>query len=552
MAKFFSLTKTLMKANFDVMLPSGKSKKSKKKIGGVFLILLYLFAFASIAVPSVMGLRYIMNSYPSLSGVIFAFMLFVTSMIILIFSIFTIPSIYYYGKDVPMLLPLPIRAEMIIGSKFFISYIYELFFSVPIIGLMLGAYFSIFGFSFYILIFGLLAMFLIPILPIIYISVAMMLLIRFTPLFRNKERFNLFVGLFGIAFAVSISLFSSSLSSGNTAGIMEAIISGKFTNLFAIFPTNGILMNSFDGNALYLILFIVLNVIAIAIFLFIAKLVYFKGALNIADTTSKKVKLSDDAINKRLSSKSAFKACVKKESVALRRNTTYLLNCVLAPYIVPIAMFAGMFLSINRVMQEFGESIDPQAMIVEFQKQPIFIAIVIFVGLGMGLLLSSSSSISSTGLSREGEQAATMKYIPVSFKTQMLAKVYVSVYYMFLPLLLFSVGSVFIGISILNAAIFFVTSMLASTLASYIGIYIDLLHPKLTWTQESAAVKQNLNSLFHMLIIFALAGIITALGILVKLPLFTTAIIACILMIVLSVALHFGLNKMSNYAFSKI
>ena len=51
----------------------------------------------------------------------------------------------------------------------------------------------------------------------------------------------------------------------------------------------------------------------------------------------------------------------------------------------------------------------------------------------------------------------------------------------------------------------FIASMLGMIFMNYLGMIVDLIHPKLIWEQETAAVKNNLNSVFTMLPAFAIS-----------------------------------------------
>lgn len=48
-----------------------------------------------------------------------------TSFVIFLFSIFTIPSVYYFSRDIDRLLVLPLTPQQIISSKFVVNVIYE-------------------------------------------------------------------------------------------------------------------------------------------------------------------------------------------------------------------------------------------------------------------------------------------------------------------------------------------------------------------------------------------------------------------------------------------
>jgi hypothetical protein len=48
-------------------------------------------------------------------------------------------------------------------------------------------------------------------------------------------------------------------------------------------------------------------------------------------------------------------------------------------------------------------------------------------------------------------------------------------------------------------------AILGSVFINYLSIIVDVIHPKLVWETEQAAVKQNINFVFTMLPSFGLA-----------------------------------------------
>jgi ABC-2 type transport system permease protein len=52
-----------------------------------------------------------------------------------------------------------------------------------------------------------------------------------------------------------------------------------------------------------------------------------------------------------------------------------------------------------------------------------------------------------------------------------------------------------------------ITSLLGIVFTSFTGVIIDLFHPKLNWDNEQKAVKQNLNPVLNMLLVFTFAGL---------------------------------------------
>lgn len=86
-----------------------------------------------------------------------------------------------------------------------------------------------------------------------------------------------------------------------------------------------------------------------------------------------------------------------------------------------------------------------------------------------------------------------MKFIPMSIKEQLHAKVLSGILLSILSMLLTMLCLYFLlPIIPLNwYLIIFLTSIITIILGNFIGIIIDILHPKLVWEQEASAVKQN-------------------------------------------------------------
>ena len=56
-----------------------------------------------------------------------------TAVIIFLFSIFAIPSVYYFSKDIDHLLVLPIKPEVILTSKLAVCIVYEYLFAAAVL-----------------------------------------------------------------------------------------------------------------------------------------------------------------------------------------------------------------------------------------------------------------------------------------------------------------------------------------------------------------------------------------------------------------------------------
>jgi len=114
--------------------------------------------------------------------------------------------------------------------------------------------------------------------------------------------------------------------------------------------------------------------------------------------------------------------------------------------------------------------------------------------------------ITVTSLSREGTNIYFMKLIPMSYVKQIQAKILSGVVVSMVGILFMLVPAwIFFKIQFHLIFFAFIASILGMIFMNYLGMIVDLIHPKLVWEQETAAVKNNLNSVFTMLPAFGVS-----------------------------------------------
>ena len=125
----------------------------------------------------------------------------------------------------------------------------------------------------------------------------------------------------------------------------------------------------------------------------------------------------------------------------------------------------------------------------------------VLAGMASGFLFSNLNMISSTAISREGTNISFMKYIPMSLKQQLQAKVLSGILMSVISMLLTMVCVYFL-LPIFPLTWYFAAaaaSLITIVLGNYASLALDILHPKLVWKQEAAAVKQNMSGIVSML-----------------------------------------------------
>jgi ABC-2 type transport system permease protein len=132
----------------------------------------------------------------------------------------------------------------------------------------------------------------------------------------------------------------------------------------------------------------------------------------------------------------------------------------------------------------------------------IILALVAFLG--------GANGIAATAISREGQQLYIKRYIPVSYRKQLAAKLLSGVVIGYTSVILVLV----VLTAVLKAPLYFagivlILSFLPLLLTSMGGLLFDLINPKLEWDSEQKAVKQNVNVFFSILfsVVIAIAVI---------------------------------------------
>jgi ABC-2 type transport system permease protein len=109
------------------------------------------------------------------------------------------------------------------------------------------------------------------------------------------------------------------------------------------------------------------------------------------------------------------------------------------------------------------------------------------------------NSISSTSFSREGKNFTFMKYIPVSYQTQLFVKYLISFLISFIGIFMYMfVFFVIIRLNFITSLIYTLMIILCISLVNFIGMFIDSLQPKLYWDDENNALRENYNTFIAM------------------------------------------------------
>ena len=494
MRKYLSLTRVLLKNSMG-MMSDGKSKKTLNVIlYGVLALCMIPLSFTlymmfNTAMAQLQPLQQ--------EGAVLALGFHISSLVTFLFSIFLIPSIFYFSKDSETLLALPLPPQTILSAKFSVCLVYEYAFTLIVCVPLYIAYANNAAIGIPYILLALAIFITLPIYPLVLSSIITMLLMRFVPFFKNRDRFNMIAGILSIILAFG---FSFAMNSGTIAEDPNALISmltqgnNSMISLFSkIFPAIPFAAEALiSSDALQLVYYILITCAALAVLVILGKWLYFKGAIGFSETKSSRKELSAKDFA-RVSRHSKVRTYLIKELRLLIRTPVYAINCIGMCVLMPIMLLVIFITADADVLLQQLPDITPYL--------DGMLPYAVLAGMASGFLFSNLNMISSTAISREGTNISFMKYIPMSLKQQLQAKVLSGILMSVISMLLTMVCVYFL-LPIFPLTWYFAAaaaSLITIVLGNYASLALDILHPKLVWEQEAAAVKQNMSGIVSML-----------------------------------------------------
>lgn len=562
MHKFFILTKILLKSGLGMtpVTKNGSSQKKKRSAGGNSQLLL-LVVLAVCLLPLAGSLfafgRTFYHTFAQLNmpETPVQLLCYAASFTVLVFALPYVVSVFFLSSDLETLLPLPLKPCQIIGAKFTAVLIYEyliiaLFILPPFIGYGFEAQGGVLFCLFMILV-----VLVLPVIPLIYASLIAILMMRVFKNIKNKEMISTVCSFLMIFIICGASMMVN--RTPDAAQMANLVIANKnlLDKLNIIFPNL-----TFAGDALVhssivsMLLFILLAGVFLVIFLFIADRIYFGGVMGMQEVTSKRKKMSQTEKESYSRSKSPVKAYAIKEFKLLFRTPVYFMNCLMTPLIFPLLIGIPIIISLA------GSKVSLLPILTQLASTAgnTVTAVLLLLSFVIPIFIGGSCMVTSTCISREGQGYIFMKYIPMSIRDQLRAKILNGFLICLAATLPYTIICTVLGLVLLNANFLViilcpVITVLTLLMINYAALWADLTNPKLIWESEQAAVKQNFTAtilLFAVWIVgFAMAGGAFALYIILGLPSILIALFFCI---VLGILLFVIRNGVYSYGAKRI
>lgn len=551
MNRYLLLTKIMLKGG-EMANPEDEQKKKAYKILGTFAMLgIMIPCCILVAFMVFIMTQALMEAGGNTEALIFVVQ--IMSVFSIVFSIMVIFNTLYFSSDLGQYLAFPIKPGVLVAAKFTQAYVAESVMEFIVLFFAMVGYFIAAGVKIGSLLTSVVGVLLIPVLPLVYCGIFALLVMAFcrkVKILRNVDfvvgvAMVLFVGLFIYSFlkmdTINVDNYVSSLTNGENV----------FLNVMgAIFFTVPIFEKAMaTGNVLWLLLYILVNAVAVFILFLLGNKFYLRGVYLVSSlgksgrrrrrrglkkaaaggVTSDVVsgsKASADAnadksveeneklaeIENELASKESFpvtdkiKAYFIKELKTLYRTPAYKKYCINVNFIWPILIVALFYLpSTKDTIAQFGEMYQTGYVASDL----IMLMAVIMIG----FFATAMNSIASTSFTREGAHFSFIKYVPIDYKKQIAIKSWVSNLISGITVLVSTIVlCVMMKSGILYSIYYVIIALISMDICTHIGILLDSTHPSLDWEDEYGALRGNLSVFFSMAIAILIAGIMCLIG----------------------------------------
>lgn len=568
MSQFFALVRALFKSRYRFDKRKGKFDPMWFLYGAIGVLYLIMVA----------GICGLIGSYTPAyieNGLLPYMVLSIYILVmlaVLIFGVVSMLTYVYINRDAEFLAGLPVPGWKLFLAKLFMVYIGELALSVgsvlPIgitIGIAGGIYAGGFGFAYYLSV--MLAVLFVPAVPLLLAALISIPLMYCVSFFKNKGAMTSIVVIILVAAVIVVyyfAIFKFQLAgSGLTDPEYEEAVANLIASIeaakYVVYPVFalvefGLAMPVFGikgagGQALALVIALGSLAAIIALAGFIANLVYSKSA---AAQLENKSGRSQKAIEYR--SQSMMRTLVGKEWRTLIRETAFAFQCLMGVILGPVFVVfiaAGFkntfFASIETALATSG------ATLTEEVKYAVLSGLIISI---IVMIVSGMNITAATAVSREGRNFYQMKIMPVPYKQQIKAKLYMSLL-ISVPasIVAFVIGAFMIPIPPWEALLDGLFLCVYAYLFACFALRIDLMRPKLNWVTPTQAVKNNRSSTMPVLLNMLTSVVIALILILVG-SLSGNTIIAIAVLLAISCAavpfLHNWLFKSVDKLFEEI
>ncbi len=517
-SRMISLIWTLINAHYGLSKKKIQYLINKKGLWEPFLLLTVFILLGVFVGPLFINLQGLMiDQYRQmgLEGLFLNNAILVTGMFGFFLGIFLVINEFFYTKNLNLLLSLPIKPKEILAAKIILILIdlfwISLLFLLPSLitfGVKTNADFLYWMTMFFVLAFS-------QTFPLILQIIVLLPVSRYINFGKHKDFFVYFmsillvVAVIGFQFYVTNDLAGSDYSEEKMIEMLsnpKGLISQMGKGYPPAFLGVKALLSSGFQQLFWLLCYVIMHLGGMYVALLIGEKTYYRTYLKLQDHYHDKDDSSNTwSLEKSMVSEGAFLSLMRREWRYFLRIPSFAFNGFGNVIVFPILIVVFFFAKNNPEFQQF---------INFFQSAKDY---AIPVGILLGSTVGSMNMLAPTIFSREGKMLDELKVLPVG--SDMIFKVK-----LFHVMLMSTIGPLSVSLiflllfnsGLLSSLLIFFISELLVLFMNLLQIALDAKFPYLTWDNPQKAMKQNINGLYSIVLVFGFTGLIGYSGYLLR------------------------------------
>lgn len=470
MSKLFSLIRASMSEGMSVIPYHGKGEKSRKVVPILLGALISIMIFGS-AYAMTMELEEEGTGYAILVLYVVA-----TTILTIMEGVYKSGDLLFKCKDNDTLLAMPIKRSTIVFVRLLKFYIFEMLYNLIFLVPAILAYaLNVEVDASYLLVSAIMLLFL-PAIPIAISAIIGVISSAISARFRQKSALQVIISLASLVFLVAVVIVANSVS-GFSESTLGAI-GNKAAELY--YPAGAFVRLVTNFDFLELVKFILINLVVLAVTVFVIARFYFQIVTRINVVKRKE----STNIKYSFAKRSQTRAMVHKEIVKYFNTPVLLTNTALG-----LILFA---VGVGVLCLKFDDIVGPminEESPLTFDQIRSFLPSIAF---GLVAFTSLMTFITTTMISLEGKAFNLLKSMPIDgmkvIRTKILAAMLLIVPVTALGTLIMAVR---FGFSLFDLLLILVGVIVIPLVTETVGILIDLKYARFNADSDTEVVKQS-------------------------------------------------------------
>lgn len=409
-------------------------------------------------------------------------------------SIYKASSYLFQSKDYEMLASLPIKKSTILSSKILMlitnNYLFgSIFILIPGIVYFIKMKVSILFFPFLIIL--TLAS---PLIPITISSLLAFIIVNISSKTKKNNLASIILNLILVGIVVTLSFNLQNIIMGiieNSSSIIEITEKIYLPAYFYVDALKNL-------SIISLIIFLLVSILPTILFIYLFSKNFNKINSKLGETYKannykfKELKLSTPVI-----------ALLNKEIKRYFSSNIYVMNTFVGMIMLIILTIAILFIGYDKIAQILEISVIKDLMLIQI--------------LGITSFCIIMTNTTCVSISLEGKNLWILKSSPIKemdiFKSKILLNMILNIP---ISIVCFIILSIKLNFQIKSTVLILISIVLLSVFCSILGILINLLYPKLDFTNDVAVVKRGASVIVNMICSFLSIVAICAIGYVLK------------------------------------